>query len=173
MKPVGLLIRYYEDGQTEDSTYFNEDGTFKNTYHYYPNGKLWAHYTFNSKTKRENTEAYDVNGNKIEDFIFSQEASFKEGQADWETYLAENVKTKVPIKNGAPIGSYKVIIRFIVGKNGKVEDVLAETNYGYGMEEEVIRAFKKSPKWNAAIILGKTANAYRRQPLTVVVQIDK
>jgi antitoxin component YwqK of YwqJK toxin-antitoxin module len=168
-KPVGLLLRYYESGQIEDSTYFNQDGTFKNVYHYYNDGKLWVHYQYNSTTKKEITDAYDVNGNRIDDFIFSKEAYFQEGNGDWQNYLAENVKTKVPIKNGAPLGKYQVLVKFIVGKNGKIIDVRAETNMGYGMKDEVIRVIRKSPKWNPAIVMGKTVNAYRRQPLTFIV----
>lgn len=169
-KPVNLLLRYYENGQTEDSTYFNQNGTFKNTYHYYNNGNLWVRYQYNPKTKKEITEAFDLNGNRIEDFIFSKEAFFQEGIADWQNYLAENVKTKVPIKNGAPLGTYQVIVKFIVGKNVKIIDTEAETNLGYGMEDEVIRVIKKSPKWNPAILMGKTVNAYRRQPITFIVE---
>jgi len=171
-KPVDLLLRYYENGQTEDSTYFNPDGTFKNTYHYYNNGKLWVHYQFDSKSRKEITDAYDINGNRIDDFIFSKEAFFQEGGTDWQNYLAENVKPNVPIKKGAPLGQYQVVIKFMVGKNGKIADVVAETNLGYGMEDEVIRAIKKSPKWNPAIIMGKPANAYRRQPMTFIVEKD-
>ena len=169
-KPIGLLLRFYENGQTADSTYFYEDGTLKNTYHYYNNGKLWVHYAYNSKTKKDITEAYDLNGNRVADFIYSREAFFQEGGQDWQNYLAENVRTKVPIKKGAPLGNYQVIVKFIVGKNGKIEDVVAETNHGYGMEDEVIRVIKKSPKWNPAILMGQTVNAYRRQPLTFLVE---
>lgn len=171
-KPVGVLLRYYENGQIEDSTHFNQDGTFKNTYHYYNNGKLWVHYQINSKTKKETTDAYDLNGNRIDDFIFSKEAYFEEGDTGWQNFLAENLKTKVPIKNGAPPGQYQVIVEFIVGKNGKIIDVRPKTSLGYGMEDEVIRVIRKSPKWNPAIMMGKTVNAYRRQPITFIVEKD-
>lgn len=169
-KPIGVLLRYYENGQTEDSTYFYDNGEFKNTYHYYNNGKLWVHYTYNLKTKAEITNAYDPNGNTLEDFIFSKEAFFQEGGEDWINYLSENLKTSVPVKKGAPLGTYQVIIKFIVSKSGKIADIAAETNLGYGMEDEVIRVIKKSPKWNPAIKMGKPANAYRRQPITFIVE---
>ena len=169
-KPIGVLLRYYETGQTEDSSYFYDDGTLKNTYHYYPNGKLWVHYTYNQKTKKEITEAYDLNGNGIDYFVYLKEASFQESVSDWQAFLSENIKAKVPVKNGAPFGKYQVIVRFIVSTNGKVSDIRAETTHGYGMEEEVIRVMKKSPKWNPAILLGKTVNAYRRQPITFMVE---
>ena len=168
-KPVDLLIRYYENGHKEDSTYFNPDGTFKNTYHFYNNGKLWVHYQNNLKAKKDITDAYDVIGNRIEDFIYSKEADFQDGSADWKIFLAENIKTTVPVTKGAPLGTYGVVVKFIVSKNGKITDIEPETNLGYGMEDEVIRVIKKSPKWNPAIIMGKTVNAYRRQPITFVV----
>lgn len=168
-KPRGILVRYYENGQAEDSTHFDEDGKLKNNYHYYPNGKLWVYYSYDVKTNKSTTEAFDVKNNKIDNFIFMQEASFQESVADWHTYLADNIKSDVPVKKGAPVGTYQVIIRFIVNKNGKIQEAYAETNLGYGMEEEGIRVIKKSPKWNPAILMNKPVNAYRRQPLTFMV----
>ena len=168
-KPVGLLTRYYENGQTEDSSYFNLDGTFKNTYHYYKSGKLWVHYQNNIKSKKEITDAYDLNGSRIDDFIYSKEAGFQEGSADWKSFLAENLKTTVPVTKGAPIGTYQVVVKFIVRKSGKLTDIEAETNLGYGMEDEVMRVIKKSPRWNPAILMCKPVDAYRRQPITFVV----
>ena len=89
----------------------------QHSYHYYDNGKLWVHYTYNLKTKADITKAYDLNGERIEDFIFSKEAFFQEGDEDWINYLSENLKTNVPVKKGAPLGTYQVIIKFIVAKN--------------------------------------------------------
>lgn len=168
-KPSGVLVRYYENGQIEDSTQFYEDGKLKNNYHYYPNGKLWVNYSYDVKNNKRTTEAFDVKNNKIDGFIFMQEASFQKSVTDWQTYLSENVKAAVPLKKGARVGRYQVIIRFIIDKNGKIQEAYAETNLGYGMEEEGIRVIKKSPKWNPAILMNKPVNAYRRQPLTFVV----
>lgn len=167
-KPIGLLLRYYEGGQIQDSTYHNEDGTVKNTFHYFINGKLGVHYTFNPISKKETTDAFNLNGAKIEGFIYMKEASFSSLE-DWQYFLSENIKTNIPIKKGAPLGKYQIVVRFIVGINGKLDDIHAETNIGFGMEDEVIRVLKKSPKWNPAIFMGKPLNAYRRQPITFMV----
>ena len=168
-KPRGGLFRYYENGQIEDSSSFYDDGQLKNNHHYYPNGKLWVYYSYDSKSKKSITEAFDTKNNKIEDFIYMKDASFQESVADWQTYLSENIKSDIPIKNGAPIGTYQVFIRFIIDKKGKIKEAYAETNLGYGMETEGIRVIKKSPKWNPAILMGKPSDAYRRQPLTFKV----
>ena len=78
--------------------------------------------------------------------------------------------SEVPGSNGAPAGSYTVIVRFIVAKDGSVSDVVAETSFGYGIEQESVRAIKKSGKWTPAIQNGRNVTAYKRQPITWVVQ---
>ncbi|RZM01980.1 MAG: hypothetical protein EOO88_57455 [Pedobacter sp.] len=107
--------------------------------------------------------------------VFSKveiEASFPDGADGWRKYLVKNLKADVPIKNDAPLGEYQVIVRFIVSRDGSISDVVSETNYGYGMEEEVVRIIKKGPFWTPAMQAGKAVNAYRRQPVTFVVQDD-
>ena len=108
-----------------------------------------------------------------DDKTFSEvetEASFPGGRDAWVAYLTANLKANTPVKKKAPVGKYMVIVRFIVSKEGNISEVLAETNHGYGMEEEVIRIIKKGPKWNPAQQNRRFVNAYRRQPVTFVVQ---
>ncbi len=97
------------------------------------------------------------------------EASFPGGLSAWSRYLQRNLNSNAPIDNGAPPGSYTVIVQFIVDKSGSISDVKALTNHGYGMEEEAIRAIKRGPKWTPAIQNGRNVNAYRKQPITFVV----
>ena len=98
------------------------------------------------------------------------EAQFPGGLPAWKKYLQKNLKATVPVNNGAPIGSYQVIVRFIVSKDGEISNVVAETNHEYGMEQEVIRILKKGPDWVPASQNNKKVNAYRRQPITFIVQ---
>ena len=81
----------------------------------------------------------------------------------------KNLKASTPIKHKAPNGTYQVIIRFIVSRNGDISDIVSETRHGFGMEAEVIRVIKKCPKWNPAYQNGRAVNAYRRQPVTFIV----
>ncbi len=39
------------------------------------------------------------------------------------------------------------MVRFIVGSDGKLRGIGADSNCGYGMESEVIRCIKKSAEW--------------------------
>lgn len=101
------------------------------------------------------------------------EASFPGGLSAWKDFLIKNLNSDVPVKNNAPIGAYTVLVRFIVGMDGTVSDIVAETKEGYGMEQEVIRIMRKSGKWLPASQSGRNVNAYRIQPITFVVEDDR
>jgi len=98
------------------------------------------------------------------------QASFPGGQFGWEKYLRENLNPLVPSDNKAPAGTYTVSIGFIVGKDGKVSDVEAIKDPGYGTAEEAIRVIKKEPKWSPGIKNGKIVKSYREQNITYMVQ---
>ena len=110
---------------------------------------------------------------KLLDLIFTKvdfEAGYPGGSEGWINYLRKNLNANVPVDNGAPAGKFTVIIKFVVSRNGSLSDINAETKQGYGMEEEVIRIIKKSGNWIAAEQNNRKVNAYRRQPVTFVVE---
>jgi protein TonB len=108
-----------------------------------------------------------------EDKVFTKvenEAEFPGGNAAWARYVQKNLDGFNPADEGAPPGKYNVIVRFIVSKDGSISDVQSETKFGYGMEEKAINCIKKGPKWKPALQNGRNVNAYRRQPVTYVVE---
>ena len=119
------------------------------------------------------TQVVEVPVKKVdEDFTFTKveiEASYPGGQGAWGNYLRKNLNAQVASDGGATPGSYTVIVRFIVAKDGTISDVTPETNVGYGMEAEAVRAIKKGPKWTPAQQNGNIVKAYRRQPITFIV----
>lgn len=100
------------------------------------------------------------------------DASFPGGISAWKRYLQNNLNANAPVDNGAPPGTYTVIVRFIVSKDGSISDVVAETKHGYGMEQEAIKIIRKGPKWKPGIQNGREVSAYRRQPITFIVAED-
>ncbi len=120
---------------------------------------------YNSKTDEKIIENQD-------NLVFQKvdiEASFPGGAKGWRVYLEKNLNANIPIKNNAPNGKYTVIVKFIVNKNGDISDITAETNFGFGMEKEVIRVIKKGPKWNPGSQNGRKVNSIRRQPVTFLI----
>ena len=120
----------------------------------------------------DNSNAVAMPKDDDENKVFTKvevEADYVGGAAAWRKYLSNNLDSEVPGSNGAPPGQYTVIVRFIVSRDGSVSDVQAETNHGFGMEQESVRAIKKSGKWTPAIQNGRNVIAYKRQPITWVV----
>jgi hypothetical protein len=99
-------------------------------------------------------------------------ARYPRDSIEWLNYIQTNLKPDVPVKNGAPIGRYTVVVQFIVDKEGYVSDVKALTNFGYGMEDEVLRIIKKSvgPAWTPAGQSKKPVKAYHKQSATFLVE---
>jgi len=97
------------------------------------------------------------------------EASFAGGDMAWRAFVQNNLKSNVPVKHKAPVGAYTVVIQFVVDKEGNISDIKALTNHGYGMEKEVMRIIKKSPKWTPAYQNNRPVKAYRKQPVTFVI----
>ncbi len=164
----GLYLEYYESGQLADSMTFDDEGEPIKGIHYYADGKLRA--TF---SKENGAVGYNAKGAVIKKYIYTREAELGENNRTWKEYLGRALNSHVPIRNGAPAGQYSVIVKFIIDANGKVNWTEAETNHGYGMEEEACRVIQKSPKWKPAIQLNTPVKAYRRQPVTFVVADEK
>ncbi len=106
--------------------------------------------------------------NKIFDKV-EIEAKFPGGDSKWRQYLERNADGQVATDNGAPAGTYTVVVQFVVDKEGKISDVKALTNHGYGMEKEAMRVIQRGPDWIPAVQNGRQVKAYRKQPITFQV----
>jgi hypothetical protein len=100
------------------------------------------------------------------------EAEYPGGTKAWSSFLQKTLKGSTPSDNDAPVGLYRVMVRFIVDKTGGISSIQPETKFGYGMEEEVIRVIKLSGQWTPAFQNGRPVNAYRRQPVSFIVTSD-
>ncbi len=100
------------------------------------------------------------------------EAAFTGGASAWFKYLQSKLNPNVPVNNGAPAGCYTVYVQFVVNKDGNIQNVKPLTHHGYGMEQEVVRIIKMGPKWEPAMQKGRKVNAYRKQPVTFMVEDD-
>jgi hypothetical protein len=101
------------------------------------------------------------------------EASYPGGENAWRRFLEQNLDATVPVKKKAPAGVYTVIIQFVVDKEGYVSNIIPLTNHGYGMEEEVMQLLKKAPPWRPASQSGRRVKAYRKQPVTFIIDEEK
>jgi protein TonB len=89
---------------------------------------------------------------------------------DWIKFLTRNLNANVPVDNGAPAGRYNIVIQFVVDRDGNLSDIIAVTNYGFGMEQEAMRVLKKAKGWKPGIQNGREVKSYHKQPVTFVVE---
>jgi protein TonB len=75
-----------------------------------------------------------------------EEASFPGGNDAWAKYLQKNFVYPKQAQRARIEG--KVILSFVVNKEGKISDIEVLRSIGSGCEEEAIRVLSKAPKWN-------------------------
>ncbi|MEO6403885.1 MAG: N-acetylmuramoyl-L-alanine amidase [Ferruginibacter sp.] len=98
-----------------------------------------------------------------------QEPEFPGGKEAWIAYLKKNLDATIPVQEGWKDGTYPVIVKFIVDKNGKLSDVVAENYKGSKTAQASVDLIKNSPAWIPAKQYGKSVTAYKKQPITFVV----
>lgn len=103
-------------------------------------------------------------------FKVEVEAGFQGGEEAWRNYLRNTMNANKPVENGAGGGKYTVIVKFVVSKDGSLSDIKCENDPGFGMCEEAVRVIKKTKNWIPAMQNGQHVNAYRRQPITFLVE---
>jgi protein TonB len=97
-------------------------------------------------------------------------ASFPGGEPAWQRFVAANLDTTLPVKNGAPAGTYTVNVRFIVEMDGGVTNVVCESAPYYGLCQEAIRLVKKSGKWKPGTQNGRIVNSFKSEPIVFTVK---
>jgi len=68
--------------------------------------------------------------NDTDNIVFEKvqiEASYPGGVKAWGNFLTTNLDPNVPVKNGCKPGTYTVVIKFIVGRDSSIKDVIALT----------------------------------------------
>ena len=96
---------------------------------------------------------------------------FPGGRSEWKKFLLANINIAVPLIKHAPSVNYLVRIKYVVDKSGALRDFSAESNVGYGMEEELIRVLKNSPLWKPANLdKGIQVNCVGRQFVTFQIK---
>jgi Gram-negative bacterial TonB protein C-terminal len=89
----------------------------------------------------------------------------------WKNHLVKAVNLPASVVKNMPKGQYKVEVLFMVNANGKISEVTAENDPGYGLAEKATTAVKNfRGKWIPAVQGGRKVKAYHRQPVTFVVE---
>jgi periplasmic protein TonB len=105
------------------------------------------------------------------------EAGFTGGDTAWRSFLMNNlnidkISDRVKFPKRQKIFQQTVIVKFIVCTDGSLCNIETENKNKVDplIKAEAERVIKISPNWTPAIVDGKPVKAYRRQPITVVLE---
>jgi hypothetical protein len=165
----GVEVRWWDDGAISSAGYWTADTLKKGRWKYYHrNGTLMATDDYKDG-KLVNYACFDNAGAALDTALCREKAAELEKNV-YKRFLEKNIKLDDVVKAGLPSGTYTVMVRFMVDKDGTVTDVKPLTNYGYGLERMVSDVIKRSPRWVPGRVHGLTVNSYFTQPVTLSVQ---
>jgi protein TonB len=66
--------------------------------------------------------------------------------------------------------SGKVIVKFVVDKEGNIQDATIVRGIGAGCDEEALRVVRKMPRWKPGNQNGKAVNVFFQLPVSFVLK---
>ena len=90
------------------------------------------------------------------------EAAFPGGREGWRTFLQKNILYPSRAIQNKIQGT--VVLQFVVCNDGTVCDIQALSG-PQELQEAAITLLKKTPKWNAAVVMGKDVRSYHKQSI--------
>ncbi|MBS1935726.1 MAG: TonB family protein [Bacteroidetes bacterium] len=91
---------------------------------------------------------------------------FPGGEPALQRFLIRNIRTPESSEPGAKL---RVMMRFVVDKEGNVVNVEVEQSSGNDFDKEVMRVVKKMPQWKAGMQNGKNVSVYFNLPVVLEV----
>jgi TonB family protein len=95
--------------------------------------------------------------------VVEHEPAFPGGLKKWFKYIKDNLQYPEAAKANKVEG--RVIISFIVEKDGTVTYPRVQRGIGNGCDEEAVRLLKNSPKWNPGV---QNGYAVRTEYTTII-----
>ena len=113
------------------------------------------------------SEKIVVDDNEIYSVV-DQAAEYVGGSSELSRFLSRNIK--YPNEASRANVSGKILVGFVVNKNGSISDVAIQNKLGYGLDEEAVRVVKAMPNWQAGKKGGKNINSKFTLPISFVLQ---
>lgn len=106
----------------------------------------------------------NVDPKKSEIFkVVEQMPEYPGGEQALYKFISDNIRYPDSAANNSVTG--KVKIKFVIDEFGAIQDVQAQTSYGFGLEDEAIRVIRSMPHWKPGINNGKPVKVYFQIPI--------
>ncbi len=110
-------------------------------------------------------------GNKGAKYLFTAievEPSFKGGVEKLYRFLGQYIRYLDVARDNNIQG--KIFLSFIIEKDGSLTNIKVIRGLGYGLDEETVRVFKRSPKWNPGLQYGVPVRMMYTFPIVFALQ---
>lgn len=109
-------------------------------------------------------EAAVIEDNSIRDFASVEVLpEFAGGTAGWSKFLQKNLKYPPIARENNITG--RVIVSFVVEKNGQLTDIKVLRGIGGGCDEEAVRVLKSAPAWKPGVQNGRPVRVAYTMPI--------
>jgi periplasmic protein TonB len=109
----------------------------------------------------------DPDEKKVYDFV-AQKPEFPDGDKALFKYLSENIKYPAIARENGIEG--KVIVKFVVSRDGSIQNATVVRGIGGGCDEEALRVVKGMPNWKPGKNNGKPVNVTYNLPVSFKLQ---
>jgi hypothetical protein len=108
---------------------------------------------------------------KEQDVFTKIENEANTDMAQWNRYMRRNLQLPQKLIDEKGVTNLTVVVSFIVDKYGRVSNVKAEKDPGYGFGDSVVRLVKNYPgTWRPAYQCGSAVKSYKKIPVIICVQ---
>lgn len=109
--------------------------------------------------------------NAADDSVYTsveKSAEYPGGIESFYSYLGQNIHYPEYARQKNITG--RVIITFVVERNGSVTNIRVLRGIGYGCDEEAVRVLKESPKWAPGVQKGRVVRQQYTIPINFTLQ---
>jgi len=158
-KGNGVEVSWYDDGSPSSAGHWMQDTLKKGTWQYFhKNGQLMAVEKYDSYGKLITCNCFDEKTVPLDTSLCREREATVDARV-WKRFLEKSLQSLVEQKAREGIkGNFTVVVRFIVEKDGSIKVIEPLTNYGYGIEEAVVKIFNEAPAWTPGRQFGKLSH---------------
>lgn len=162
-KEQGKSLKYHPDGSVFLEENFQEGKRHGELKKYYPNGQIRRLEQYENDEMKKG-KCFDSNGKKVKYFPMEQMPEFKGGLDALYKYISKNVMYPTHLREKGIHG--KVIVKFVVWKDGTIKNVEISKGHHPDLNEEAMRVVRSMPNWEPGRQEGEPVNVYFHLPIS-------
>ena len=157
----GSFVEYRKDGGILSLGNYKDNKKNDHWKTYDDSGKLVSFLKYDNDLP---VETIDINKkDSVTKYADEKESDFPGGAKAWRKYILKSLERNEAAKSST---GGVVIVDFIIGLNGEVQEASIQKSVEFGLDEAALEMVRNSPKWIPAWQNGHTVKSYKRQAIT-------